>query len=320
MRGAMAIPGVNQRITRKALVIPALTVFIAVDIILVALAFGWGRDAPEAAESNPPDLSPALRAEGHGASGSEIVVPTPSPHERANPMESVPRLLSSASETLAWRSEGGSCDEAGSLELATDGGETWDAAYPTADTLGRTLRISTSDFTAVQSAVATGANCELRGVRSFDSGSSWSNDGQVVTNSVLVDPQDASEVIWGGESVQGPCRNMTQVAVTRNVASVVFGDGLIWRAPSDDSDWIETGVENAVAVSGSDGRWIAVIETKDCDGLGLVESSDPSVKSLACLPDGSRGSIALDVIGNTVWLLVEDQLFISTDLGRTLKS
>lgn len=299
--------------SRKVLIVPALVAFIAVDIILIALALGWGRGESRAVgHSSRAEMMAPVQDEQGVANGA-----VPSPRMNEDAVRSAPRNLSVTSDSVAWRAEGGACDERGSLELTIDGGETWGAAYSPADGLGRPLWVSGSGYTTVQSAIASGANCEPKGVRTFDSGASWTQDEQVVTNSVLVDPNDPSRVVWGGEAIDGPCGDMAQVAVTGGVASVVCGDGALWSVPWGEGEWTQTAVAGAVAVSGSDGRWIAAVTSSDCDGLRLVEFDEAQVEPLACAPTGPSGSTALDFAGNTLWLWVEDRVLVSPDLGRS---
>lgn len=303
----------GQGLSRKVIVGVGLVVLIAVDVVLIALAFGWGRPEPQAAEATSPSqtVQPDVesdRAEREPQSPSDVVVDTP---------QDAPRLLSATSESVAWRSDGGACDERGSLELTVDGGQTWGAAYPAADGLGRPLWVSGTDYTAVQSAVAVGTECGAQGVRTFDSGASWTQDDQVTANSVLVDPSDPSVVILGGNVIQGPCGDMNQVVVTGGVSGVLCGDGTLWSSPIDATDWTQSGVENAVALGGSDGRWVAAVESDDCEGLSLVEFSEAPVESLACVPAEPEGQAALDMSGNSLWLWAGDEIMVSTDLGRS---
>lgn len=319
MSGNKKNPGRRRRFSRRPLVIAGLILFVAVDILLVAMALSWGRDLPEAAESNF-HTEPDEPVEDEGQASDED---EPSPtgdlggDEDQLQLQPVPRLVSVVNESVAWRSEGGACDDPGSLELTLDGGQTWGGAYPSADGLGRALWVSGADFATVQSAVASGVDCDLQGVRTFDSGASWNRDEQVVDNSVLVDPNDPSLLIWGGDVIQGPCADMNQVAVTGGVAGVICGDGSLWSSPSGSIEWTQTGIENAVALGGSDGRWITALESGDCEGLSLVEFDEASVESLACAPTEPGAETAIDVSGNVLWLWAGDQTLVSTDFGRS---
>lgn len=316
MRTTKGNGGGSRGITRGVLIIPVLAAFIAVDIILIALALGWGREQPGSAEGHSQTM-PAATVLDDQDSGEDEVASASSLDEEQSSLHTVPRLLSASSETVAWRTEGGTCDERGFLELTIDGGETWGATYPGSDRLGRTLWISGADYTAVQSVVASVAGCEPEGLRTFDSGSSWIDDEQVVMNSVIVDPNDASQVIWADKRLQGPCPDMTQVAVTGGVASVVCRDGSLWRITSDSGRWAQTGLENVVAVSGSEGRWIAAVDSSDCDGLRLVRFDGESLESLVCAPVGAGDAIALDLAGETLWLWAENEVLVSADFGRS---
>lgn len=316
MRGAMGPRNSPQGLSRKPLVISALVAFIAVDILLIALALGFSRDQPSAAELDS-STRPATPVRGDHEAEDDVVTPSSSTGLDPTRAETAPRLLSVSSETVAWRAAGGSCDERGSLELTVDGGETWVATYPNWAGLGRPLWISGADYTAVQSVIASAADCEPDGVRTFNSGASWTEDDQVVVNSALVSPHNKSEVIWGGEPIKGPCPNMTRVAVTGGIASVVCDDGSIWSLPSDSAEWKKTNVRNALALSGSNRRWMAAVESSDCNGLGLVEFDDQLVESLGCVPADLADVTALDFTGNTLWLWVGDQTLVSTDLGRS---
>lgn len=301
----------RQQHSSRGLVISILVIFIAADIILVALALGWGRNDVQVAEPHS-----STRADVPAADAEHFSNETESRREM-DPPRTAPRRLSVVSDTVAWRSEEGSCSGRSSLELTIDAGETWGAAYPSTDGLGRPLWVSGADYASVQSVIASGEACEPGGVRTFNSGASWTEDAQVVTNSVFVDPNDSSALVWGGQAIQGPCGDMIHVAVTSDVASVVCGDGSIWSVPSGTTEWAQDPVRGAVAVAGSDGRRVAAVDSSDCEGLGLVEFDAESVEFLTCAPVASVGAATLDLAGNTLWLWVEDQLLISRDVGRS---
>lgn len=315
MRGTKSPIMRLRHLSAKAFIIPALVVFLAVDVILIALALGWGRDEPQAAGlASLPQVTVPVEADQDAA---EELEPSTSRYADGGSRETVPRLLSVASETVAWRSEGGACHERGSLELTIDGGETWGAAYPSADGLGRPLWVSGFDQSAVQSAIASGTDCKLGGVRTFDSGSSWTQDSGVVTNSVLVHPKDPSAIVWNGEKMEGPCGYVAQVAVTSGVASAVCRDGSLWMVSNGSTDWSRIENEGVVSIDGSDGRWKAVVETSECGGLGLVGLNGASVQALACVPAGLVGAVTLNFTGDNLWLWVDDHVLVSTDGGRS---
>lgn len=298
---------------RRGLIAAGLAIFVAVDVLLVAMAFGWGRVDP--ATSAPGSVGqPDEISDGIPEAASSGTHPTDSQGPKRT---STPRLLSVVSEAVAWRSEGGSCDDRGSLELSMDGGETWGAAYPADEQLGRPLWLSGADYTAVQSVIASGPDCELSGVRTFDSGASWERQEQVVTNSAMVDPTDSSVLVWGGEDIAGPCESMSKVAVTGGVASVVCDDGSLWSVSSDSTDWTELEVQGTIALAASDRRWVAATESPECNGLGLVELDESSTELLACAPAEPDSDTALDMAGDTLWLWAGDEVLISSDGGST---
>ncbi|GAA1106313.1 hypothetical protein GCM10009650_06730 [Nesterenkonia jeotgali] len=297
---------------RTAWVVAGLAVFVAVDIVLIALALGWGRDAPRVVERGA-SVESSFQAEDDSEETLDEPLQSAAPEEP----RVAPRLISAVSETVAWRSEGGACAERSEIELTVDGGQTWGSAYPAVDRLGRPLWLSGADYLAVQSAIASGPDCERQGIRTYDSGASWTQDDQVVTNSVLVDPGDPSLVIWGGDAVEGPCDDTHQVAVTGGVAAAVCSDGSVWTTPMGSTGWSESSIEAAVALSGSDGRWMAAVESADCQGLRLVEFDDASAESYACAPAEAAAEVAIDLSGNALWLWSGDQVMISTDFGRS---
>lgn len=303
----------RRALPRNALAVVALAVFIAVDIVLIALALGAGRQETQAAAP----VSPTQIARSSEDPDQTESVDRSLSDENVNSPQVAPRLLSVVSDAVAWRSAGGACDERGELELTIDGGQSWGAAYPSVDGLGRPLWVSGVDYTTVQSMLASGADCGLVGFRTFDSGASWTQDGEAVTNSVLVDPSDPSLVLWDGEVIEGPCGDINQVATTGGVTGVICGDGSLWNSPSGSIEWTESVIDNAVALGGSDGRWIAAVQSNDCEGLSLVEFDEESVEPLACAPTELEADAVLDVSGSVLWLWAGDQVMISTDLGRS---
>ncbi|GAA1159414.1 hypothetical protein HNR11_001961 [Nesterenkonia sandarakina] len=305
----------RRSVSRNVWIAVGLVAFVAVDILLVALALGWGRDVPQTADwQASSEISPP--AEDH----SEDIVDEPQSPPEPDEAQTAPRLLSVVSETVAWRSEGGACEERAEIELTIDGGETWGAAYPAADGLGRPLWLSGADYTAVQAAIASGDDCSAYGVRTYDSGATWTREDQVIENSVFIDPRDSSVMVWSGERIQGPCNSFTQVAVTGGVASAVCQDGSLWNLDSQNRSWDETGIDAVVAVSGSDGRRVAALESAECDGLALVEFGNESVQPISCVANQPGETTAVDLQGETLWVWAGDQVSVSASLGRDLNS
>lgn len=300
----------RRAVSHKAWVVVGLVVFIAVDILLVALALGWGRGVPQVVGR---EASSETTSQTEDDPKESLVDPPPAPEPEAP--QAAPRLLSVVSETVAWRSEGGTCDERSEIELTVDGGETWGSAYPAAEGLGRPLWLSGADYTAVQAAIASGQDCLAEGVRTYDSGASWMREEQVVANSVFIDPLDSSVMVWGGEPIEGPCEAITQVAVTGGVASVVCRDGTVWNLGSNSDSWDDTEVDGAFALSGSDGRRIAAVESDECDGLGLVEIGNESVQSIACTTVQPDEPTAVDLEGSTLWIWGGDQVSVYANYG-----
>lgn len=238
MTGARKTQRAGRELSRKTMIAVGLVVFIAVDVLLVALALGWDRE-PAPVGGSTSLTTQSSESESH----SERTAPAEDPpsDSEVEPPRVAPRLISVVSDTVAWRSEWGVCDERGTLELTVDGGETWGAAYPSADGLGLPLWLSGADYTAAQTAVASGSDCEEIGIRTYDSGSSWIQDEQVVANSVFVDPSDPSTVMWGGDALEGPCEDIRQVAVTGGVAAVICEDGSLWSVPMGSLEWTRRG-------------------------------------------------------------------------------
>lgn len=302
----------RRSVTHKAWVVVGLFVFVLVDILLVALALGWGRNAPQAAGWEASSQTTSQTEDEL----EETLDDPPKPPEPKE-LQAAPRLLSVVSETVAWRSEGGACEERGEIELTVDGGETWGSAYPATGGLGRPLWISGADYTAVQAAIASGEDCLAEGVRTYDSGATWTQEDQVIANSVFIDPLDASAIVWGGERIEGPCDAITQVAVTGGTAAAVCQDGALWNVRPESDSWDQTAIDNAVAVTGSEGRWIAAVESHDCNGLGLVEFGAGPVQQIACSSVESGESTALDLQGRTLWVWAGDQISVTANLGRS---
>lgn len=309
MSGSRRTPSSRRKLSRKALVLTAIAALIFVDVILVVLALGRGHDHLQVTAPTSPDqaIGPEDKTEAAVQSGEGA----------AEAAGTVPRLLSVVGDSVAWRSEGGQCDQRGSLQLTVDGGETWGSTYPSSEALGRPLWVSGADFTSVQSAIASGSDCQPEGARTYDTGVSWLEADEVVTNSVLVDPTDPSRVIWGGRSIDGPCEDLTQVAVTRGMATALCSGGQLWSLASDATEWNQSGLDGAVALAASEGRWFAAVESSECNGLYLVEFNTNSVEPLSCVSAGADDESALDVNGNALWIWTGNEVLVSTDLGRS---
>lgn len=319
MKGGIGTPRSTRRPDRKVLVVAALAEFISVDIIVTAWALGWGREGPQAELADLPSRTPTFtRDDQHAA--DDVVGPTSSYCEESKSLKTASHLLSATTENVAWRSGGGECDEAGSRKLTIVGCKTRGAAYPSSEGLECSVWVSVSDYTDVRSVGVTGADCAPAGVRNFGSRATWNNQDQVATNSLFVDPTSPSALIWGRERLIGSCRAAEHLPVIRGVASAICSDGSLWSAVSRFTEGGATDVEIAIRRAGSGGRWVAVVDSRDCDGLQPVESGGVSAELLACIFVGSQPDPATDLSGDTLWRWVGDHVPVSSDLARSLNS
>lgn len=315
--------GHRQRRSHGMWLAVGLGLFIAADLLLIALAMGWGRDDSDSAG---PDVQGSVEApeqtEEEGSeeppTGSASPPSEPSSPSASAPSQNVGRTLSVVSENVAWRAEGGACDERGSIELTLDGGETWGSTYPSDEGLGRPLWISGADYTALQVAVATREECAPEGFTTSDSGASWATEEQVMETAAFVDPNDRSRLVWADEGVAGPCEEIVDVALTDGGATVACSDGSLWSVEDQSDEWMKHAVEGAAAVGGSQDVWVAAVESAQCDDLTLVELNQEFFQMINCVTAAPDEEMAVDLAGSTLWLWTGDEVRISADGGRSL--
>lgn len=315
---------------RNSLIAVGILAFLAIDVLLVALALGRSGDVPAAETSADPaawleesaaeeDLE-ADSEEDDSSPPDESVESTPEAEELDSLEQSTSRLLSVVNSTVAWRAEGGVCDETGQVELTIDGGQTWGSTYPGALELGAPLWISAADYQAVQAAIATGDDCAETGYATTDSGAIWTQEGDALEDAVFIEPGDRSRISVAGQSLEGPCEHLVDVAVGGDVISVVCEDGKLWTAQSDAAqsdaaEWSESMSEGAVAVAASEQTQLAAVESSQCGGMVLMSFGEDSIENRACIPEPVDNPVGVDLAGESVWVWVGDALLISSDDG-----
>ncbi|MCR8669844.1 hypothetical protein NWP09_01600 [Agrococcus sp. HG114] len=280
---------------RLALGLIAVAVLLVVDVILVAVALR-AHDVPPSAPGPTGTQQPLL------PSGSPTSSGAPSPDATAAAEPTGTRLLSAISSTVAWRAEQGACGVPGSIELTTDGGQTWTPADLELE--GPVLALEPNADGRRGIVVMADAACEPVVQRTFTGGVGW----ELAPDQRLGSYVDADgTVTLEGATVDAPCQQPQ--AVTASGGGVVLCDGVA-QARSSSGRWV--GVAQDVAAIGSAEGGVAVVlrNAEGCDGMAVGIIRAGALQS-ACTAIPADASVALSAgAPGDLWVWVGDALEI----------
>lgn len=332
VRTARPIP-IHSRIMRWLTASRAAGVGVAalfvVTVILVILALRPVEPPPATEPAYVPD--PTTTTEPTPAPTTTTPEPSEEPtspsEEPAVVIEPVQRLLTVASADIAWRATVGACDEPGTVEVTSDGGETWNAVDPD---LAPVMRLKALDEDSVF-AIGGGDGCAASFRISGTAGSEWTSDEAELTGAWYREPAEP-DVVHGPVDVAAPCANEVAdlAGLSTTVAAVVCTDGSIQQTDDGGSSWSALGtLEGAVALGPQlstdadfQGYLIASLES-GCEGVAIrsvgTDGGGLDGDPVSCVDTGevAPGQVAVALNGEVAWLWAGDSLLISTDGGAT---
>lgn len=307
---------------RRFWVYIAVAAFIAVDVLLIAMALESTR-AGEESES-------AQAANAYGAADDRSIpssTPMPTATIAASVILPVPpaRLLSAVDEQTAWRAVSGDCPATPAApQLTTDGGATWkvtDATGPAGVTALQGL-FATSESTVEVVGLAE-VGCAPLFVKTFVGGDSFKSYPEQLDRVWYVNQADRASVRSPAGDAKVPCDSVVALAARdERSAAALCADGSLF-ATADAATWSPaTSVPGVVSITYADtGYLAAAVGRPECAGVQLLtitatlESTEAGCFETVEPPASLAGNVAVSGAAGTVWLWAGDALVRSVDEG-----
>ena len=298
---------------RERVGIALLVAFVALDIVLVALAVRHTSAPPPPAPKGVAHVSPSIV-------GAESDAPSPSPSSPsalANPGRSDDPMLAVTSDGTVLRATRGSCDDGTSPVVDVSKKRGRSLSSGSVDGMTQALRVITNsddDLTIV----GLDSNCHVATFSSKDGGGSWSSsDGAAGTWYPSETPRKFVVFSPGGRR-RTPCSPQALAPVDSGVARLLCKDGRVSGTSDAAISWLTLGkLDGGTAMAfQTPGDGYAVAVQDDCDAaLMRTKDGGTSWNEVSCLKGGAPSAVAFT--GDTVVAQAGDRLQISTDGGST---
>jgi hypothetical protein len=300
-------------VTERAGVV-GLAAFLAIDVVLVALAMGSTHSAGSAATGAGP-VGAAVTTTTTGAPATAATSPGTGSTVRVD-VAPVSVGLFALDQKTAVRFTVGSCDKGGSaVEVTQDGGATWTSRPAPFQTVVR-LRVRPD-----RSLFAVGADQGGGCVPSIRHASSLSGSWGSTSRAAGVwfrDPRSAATVGLpvGGTGKPCPGGAVTDLSMIDAGAAALCDSGEVLVSQSG-SSWQSAGSVAgglAVAVDSKSQPYAVVTGIAACRGLAVVRPAAPATVIGCVAMDLSRvtpGSVALSVAADGGWLRVGSTVYRS---------
>lgn len=298
---------------RERVGITLLVVFVALDIVLVALAVRHTSAPPPPAPKSAAHSAPSIV-------GAESDAPSPSPSPTsgsASAGRSADPMLAVTSDGTVLRATRGSCDDGTSPVVDVSKKRGRNLSSGTVDGLTQALRV-VADSDDALTIVGLDSNCNVATFRSNDGGSSWSSsDGAAGTWYPSQAPRKFVVFSPGGKK-RTPCSPQALAPVDSGVARLLCKDGRVSGTSDSAISWLTLGkLDGGTAMAfQTPGDGYAVAVQNDCDAaLMRTRDGGTSWSEASCLKGGAPRAVAFT--GDTVVAQAGDRLQISTDAGGT---
>ncbi len=287
--------------------------FVVLDIVLVALAVRHVRQpastdgglSTSTLTSDGDSTTPATTPTQPNTSNTE-----PPPPERSN------TLLSIGVGGVVLRATTGDCQagESGSIEVSTDGGQTFETALRAVAQVVRVVAVSRSDLWIVE----TGETCVAAVQRSGDLGESWvRSPGSRGAWHLSPTVGDGRVHAPGGPRRLG-CVGISLAPLDVTLAYAACENGDVRVSTNAGTTWSTTGhIDGLAALSFENASTGLALATDDGCAARVVTTNDngQTWRRSGCLEGDEPEAIATN--GNQVVAQVDDQLFVSDDGGQT---
>lgn len=224
-------------------------------------------------------------------------------------------------ENVAVRSEVGTCTEPGTLEVSTNGGESWAASDSFTGTSAtqvlRLIPVSTSNIFVV----ALNADCEPRIYGTTNQGQTWQEPVSAVGTWYL-NPSTPTQLAGPGGTKTIGCEALSISARTDSNVDVLCADGQFISTTDGGTTWSDpVHIDGALNVGHSNGDRVLIAQQPGvCRGIQFsagAQDSDSSTCLETELLGEDAGQIAVTRFGETILAWVGQTQFISEDGGQS---
>ncbi|TFD29199.1 hypothetical protein [Cryobacterium lyxosi] len=313
----------QNKAMRRRWILAALTLFVVVDVALVALALA------------PPETPSAVNV---SAAPTSTATPTASPAETTapvDPVEVVPvtvetvaptRIISALDGTTAWRAPTGPCPvTAAAPERTTDSGASWVSFNASINTdASSILTITAVDDAETSLVTLDSTSCSPQVVDTYVAGEEWANYPERASGRWFINPANRAVVHTPNGDVAAPCPSVVAFAArSATAAALLCADGAFLRTTDSGASWgAALALPGAVNLATSGDGYVVVAQSQaECAGLQLLtagESTDAPFSITGCREAAfNPGSVAVSSGEGTLWLWAGDALSRSNDGGTT---
>lgn len=228
------------------------------------------------------------------------------------------RLLAADSDQVAWRAETGDCNTPATVEVTTDGGDSWRATDPGIRSIVR-LKAFGSD-----AVFAIGADADCKPTYAWIEGpdKKWQRDASQTSDKWYRVPSDQNQIHDAEGKTSRPCDDGVAALAGLGTyqAAVLCNDGRI-RTRDQGRDWRTVdGKSGAVALNADNSRFVAAVTDQRCkDGLSIrifdVDGNGLARGSGSCRRAPARAThrTAVSNIYTQVWLWSGQRVSVGTD-------
>lgn len=224
-------------------------------------------------------------------------------------------------ENVAVRSEVGTCTEPGTLEVSTNGGESWAASESfTGTSATQVLRLIPVSALNIF-VVALNSDCEPRIYGTTNQGQTWQEPVSAVGTWYLNPSTPAQLAAPGGTKTIG-CEALSISARTDSNVDVLCADGQFISTTDGGTTWSDpVHIDGALNVGHSNGDRVLMAQQPGvCRGVQFsagAQDSDNSTCLETELFGEDAGQIAATRFGESILAWVGQTQFISKDGGQT---
>lgn len=303
-----------------------LVLFLAVDVVLVALALRPPRTS-EPTSSPPTTSSPTTPAT---STGTLTTSPTPSRTATSTGTIAQPTpltlVVNGLDDTVAWRAETGTCDGGSRLAVTRDGGKRWTTVESPASGVARIQSLADGKGFVI----GADADCGLAQYTTTDFGASWSDPISISGGWSRTLESDTEALTPANETAQ-PCGDTAVLDLSRTSAEqaqALCATGEITLTDDGGDSWSTYGqAPGAVALanrptSDTPATYVARV-VASCDGIEVARVAEGRQPArLACVPatvPKEGGRIAISAPDGAGWLVAEDETWTASRDLRTWK-
>ena len=199
--------------SRRRWIIVAVIGFLALDVLLVGIAFSMNQAGPQQEPGPIPTFgtSPSRRAPArhraprrHRVQLAEVAAIAPAP-----------RFLAAVSATEAWRASPGACPGTSTvIERSTDKGATWKTLDTGNDAVHQIVSLINANRTRASVIGPAGADCKVGFFTSFTQGQDWATYPDNLAGATYLDPSDPAKLHVAGEVEAAPARRRCSCGTT----------------------------------------------------------------------------------------------------------